>query len=431
MTGRLHPAVVFAVVLASLLAGCSGVSVDDVAPDGDGAAEDAAPGSATTSTEATTTTMPTTTTTEATTTTLSPVEQRLAAMSVEDKVGQLLMPVLAGTSAASPTPEQAATNTARTGVASMAEVVREHRLGGVVYLGPNITDAAQTTTLSADLQAAATAAGLPGLLIAVDQEGGRVARLRDGVTPLPPARSFTPDSDAVRSALTVLADEAAAQGINVVFAPVADLVAADEDRGVIGDRSFGADPAVVAEMVVAAIEGLEASGRVAATVKHWPGHGDTTVDSHTALPVLDIDEATWRNRERVPFAAAVAADVDLVMVGHLAMPLLDPSGAPATESAVLVAGLLRDDLGYDGVVVSDALDMGAVSDQDPGEVAVATVAAGVDIVLASPDLAAARRALLAAVADGTISEDHLDAAVRRILTLKERLGVPLGDAVSG
>ncbi|MGH1506178.1 MAG: glycoside hydrolase family 3 protein [Acidimicrobiales bacterium] len=424
MNRRINPVALVALALvAGLVAGCSGVSIDTVSTDE--VAEGEAPLTTATPSTSAPTTIATTTTAEATTTTLSPVDQRLAAMSVEDKVGQLLMPVLSGTSASAPTDAEAATNTARTGLASMAEIVADYRLGGVVYLGPNIADAGQTTTLSSDLQTAATGVGLPGLLIAVDQEGGRVARLRDGVTPLPAARTFTPDADAARAAMTVLADEAAAQGINVVFAPVADLVAADENRGVIGDRSFGADPEVVSSMVVAAIEGLEASGRVAATVKHWPGHGDTTVDSHNSLPVLEIDEATWRDRERIPFAAAVAAEVDLVMVGHLAMPLLDPSGAPATESTVLVAELLRDDLGYDGVVVSDALDMGAVSDQDPGEVAVATVVAGVDIVLASPDLAAARRALLAAVADGTISPTHLDDAVRRILSLKERLGVPL------
>ncbi len=418
-----HPGRLLIIIVAMLAAACSGVDVtSDARPpssDDDGVAA---------STVSSSTTVPSSTTSTAPPTTAPPtttvIDSMLSAMSTEEKIGQLLMPVLAGTTATAPTPAEAATNQARAGWPSMAEVVAELHLGGVLYLGPNIADAAQVAALSDDLQQAFAAGhpGGPGLFVAVDQEGGRVARLVDGITAMPPARSFTPDTEAARDANRQLAVEVEAQGINVVFAPVADLVAADNNQGVIANRSFSGDPSEAAEMVRAVIAGLQGGG-VAATVKHWPGHGDTSVDSHRQLPTIDVDLETWRTRERVPFAAAVAADVDMVMVGHLAMPAIDPSGQPATVSSAAIDGLLREGLGFDGVVVTDALDMGAVSSFDNGELAVGSVLAGADLLLAMPDVVAARDALLAAVSDGRLTVERLDLSVERILRLKETLGL--------
>lgn len=366
----------------------------------------------------TTTTEPTTTTTEATTTTtVDPIDELVATLTLEQKAGQLLMPILAGTDAdvASTLNQQIA------GVPTIREAVRVHSLGGVIYLGDNVESAAQLTALSAAIEEAAQAT-TPGIgaLISVDQEGGRVNRITDGVEVFPSARSLAPDADAVRNAAAATATALSSQGINIVLAPVADLT--DSNAGVIGNRSFGADPAVTAEMVVASVEGLQGAG-VAAAVKHWPGHGATNLDSHVVLPTIDIDRLTWEQRERVPFAAAVDADVSIVMVGHLALPGLDPSGEPATVSSVLIEELLRSDLGFTGIVMTDALDMGAVQGEDRAELVVQSIEAGVDILLAPPDVAVAHAAIVDAVRSGRISEERLDQSVARILRLKDELGL--------
>lgn len=369
-----------------------------------------------------TTAKPTTTTTIATTTstTLAPSEVVLETMSVEDKVGQLLMPLLAGTSAGEVTAAESAANVALSGLATPQEIVAQFRLGGVIYLGHNIQDAAQVAALSSGLQAAATQASSPGLLLGIDQEGGRVVRITDGVTPVPSARSFAGDTAAIEASALLSGQELQTQGFNLVFAPVADL--ADGNAGVIGDRSYSADPQQAASAVAAAIRGFEQSG-IAASVKHWPGHGATTVDSHQSLPTVQVTYDEWVLRERVPFVAALEAGVEVVMVGHLYLPGLDDQDRASSVSPVIINQLLRDELGFAGVVVTDALDMGAVSSIQRGELAVAAIEAGVDLLLAPPDLLAAQEALLAAVTDGRITIERLDEAVLRILRLKERLGL--------
>lgn len=390
-------------VVTFLAAGCS------IVPTG----SDSAP----TTPAPTPTEEPTTTTTRPTTTTSAapdPVEVALDAMTLNEKVGQMLMPVVAGTRV-----DEVSPSNVRLGrVETPAGLVKEFHLGGIIYLGNNIVDAAQVAAFSADLQAVEP--GAPGLFISVDQEGGRVQRITDGVTRIPSARSLNGDVGLAREIATRSAVELRTQGINLVFAPVADLV--DGDGGVINDRSYGSDPEQVAEMVRATIDGLQRGG-VAATAKHWPGHGATTVDSHQSLPVLELTPEVWAARERVPFAAAVDAGVDMIMVGHLSIPSLDPLDRAATLSPVLTDDLLRRDLGFEGVIISDALDMGALQDQDRGEVGVLAVEAGIDILLGLPDLVAVRDALVEAVQTGRISQERLDDSVRRILTLKLRLGL--------
>ncbi len=413
------------VALAALFAGAcvgAGEVVTDASAE-QSATTSAATASAedATTTHAPTTTAPTTTaaptTAAPTTEPPDPIEIALDGMDVETKVGQLIMPVLAGTSV----DEASASNRALAGVDTIGDAVEAFGLGGVIYLGPNVTSAQQLTALSAGIQdrSQRRTPGI-GALIAVDQEGGRVNRIRDGVEVFPSARSFGGDADAVRAAAAETARGVVAQGVNIVLAPVADLT--DGNAGVIGNRSFSADPIVAAELVVASVEGLQSNG-VAAAVKHWPGHGDTTLDSHRVLPFIEVDRELWEQRERVPFAAAVERDVAIVMAGHLSLPGLDPSGAPATVSSVLIDELLRSDLGFDGIVMTDALDMGAVEDQDRAELAVQSIEAGVDILLAPPDIAAAHGGVVAAVASGRISIDRLDASVRRVLELKDRLGL--------
>ncbi len=351
----------------------------------------------------------------------SAAEELLATLTLEQKVGQLFMPVVWGDDASAVTETDGRRNIDVFGYRTPAEIVDAYHLGGIMYLGHNIVDATQVGSLSAELQRAALADTGIGLLVAVDQEGGRVNRITDGVTVFPPAALLSGDQAAVEEAGYLTGRQVSAQGVNVVLAPVADL-AEPGTSGAIGNRSYGSDPAVVADMVTAAISGLQGSG-VAAAVKHWPGHGATEVDSHVSLPELTISETVWIDRERFPFEAAIASDVAIVLVGHLALPAIDPSSTPATISPILIDQELRGELGFDGVVMTDALNMGAVSTIDPGDLVVEAVAAGADVMLYPPDLPTAYDALIAAVSSGRLEVALLDAAVLRVLELKDALGL--------
>lgn len=357
---------------------------------------------------------------------VDPVPALLASLSTEEKIGQLLMPMLFGQTA-SVTGDDATLNQAAHGAADPIDIVGNHHLGGVIYLEENIRSAQQVRTLSRQLQSAARGDSGIGLLVAVDQEGGRVSRLTDEVSLVPPAADLAGNVELVRGASFVTGQQVQQQGINVVLAPVADVIAPDEPS-FIDNRSYGDDPAVVARMVGAAVDGLQDAG-VAAAVKHWPGHGATPVDSHRLLPSLDIGREQWEQRERLPFAEAVERGVAIVLVGHLALPQFDPSGDPATVSQPLVEELLRQEMGFGGVVMTDALNMGAVGAIPQRELVVNAILAGVDIVLIPPSLEDATGALTEAVAEGTISQERLDQSVGRVLRLKDQLGllpVPAG-----
>lgn len=349
-----------------------------------------------------------------------PVPALLASLTTEEKIGQLLMPTLFG-QAAIASGTDASQNLNAHGAGNPAEIVPRHHLGGIIYLQENIVSSQQVRAMSRDLQEAARADTGIGLLVAVDQEGGRVSRLSDEMSLFPPAGALAGNAELVRETNYVTGQQVQQQGVNVVLAPVADVID-PATPSFIDDRSFGDDPAAVATMVGAAVEGLQASG-VAAAVKHWPGHGATPDDSHKLLPTLDIDRSLWERRERVPFEQAIASDVAIVLVGHLALPQLDPSGDPATVSSPLIEGLLRQELGFDGVIMTDALNMGAVASIPERTLVVDAVLAGIDIILIPPSLTEATAALSEAVADGTISQERLDQSVTRILRLKRQLGL--------
>ena len=194
----------------------------------------------------------------------------------------------------------------------------------------------------------------------------------------------------------------------------------------IGVRSFSSDPALVSEMVRAQVRGYEQPGAagVSATAKHFPGHGDTAVDSHTGIPVIDHTREEWEAVDEPPFAAAVDEGIDSIMTAHIVVPSLDPSGDPATLSEPIVTGLLRERLGYDGVVVTDSLAMEGVREKyGDDEVAVRAIEAGVDMLLMPPDLDLAVGAVTEAVESGRISRDRLDQSVSRILRMKYERGV--------
>ena len=346
----------------------------------------------------------------------------LASLTEEEKIGQLLMPMVFGR-ADSVTEAQASLNLQAHGARTPSEIVARHHLGGVIYLEENIESADQVRTLSRDLQDAALADSGIGLLVAIDQEGGRVSRLSDEVTLFPPASDLSGEARLVREASYITGQQVQQQGINVVLAPVADVIDSDPSAtSFIGNRSYGADPVQVAEMVAAAVDGLQQSG-VAAAVKHWPGHGATPIDSHEGLPEVDVARALWDERERLPFDRAIEEGVAIVLVGHLVLPQLDTTMVPATVSSELVDQLLRGELAFEGVVMTDALNMGAVDGIPPGELVVESILAGIDVVLIPPSLEAATGALVEAVGSGRISRERLDESVLRVLRLKASLGL--------
>ena len=334
-------------------------------------------------------------------------EAVLGEMSLDDKVGQLFVLTAAGT-----TPEE------------NAQALADHRPGGLIYFPENLGAPADIAELSNGLQdlAAEEGAGVP-LMIGVDQEQGMVARLEEG-TRFPDAMAVgaTRDTGRAEALASATAAELAAVGINLDYAPVAD-VNTNADNPVIGIRSFGADPELVGRMA-SAEAGAFADGGVVPVVKHFPGHGDTGTDSHTGLPVIEKDRADWERDDLPPFADAVEAGVDAIMTAHVVMPALDDSGEPATLSPEVIDGVLRDELGYDGVVTTDALNMeGVRQTHDDGEVAVRAVEAGADQLLMPPDPQAAFTAVRSAVDEGRIGEERLDESVRRILELKAKRGI--------
>ncbi len=293
-------------------------------------------------------------------------------------------------------------------------------LGGVVLFARNCVSPAQLAELTAALRAERA-----DVLVATDEEGGDVTRLFAAVgspVPGPYALGVADDVALTRSVSAALAARVAAAGIGWTLAPVADVNSAP-DNPVIGVRSYGATPALVARHVVAAVAGIQSAG-VAACAKHFPGHGDTTVDSHLGLATAGADLAGALE----PFRAAVAAGVATVMTGHLLVP--GYGDLPATLNPALVDGLLRAELGFDGVVVSDALEMGAIAGSvGVGEGAVLAVLAGVDALCLGGDEAgepitdAARDALVAAVRSGRLAEGRLAAAAARVRALAGRVPV--------
>ncbi len=337
-------------------------------------------------------------------------------MTLPDKVGQLLVPTVPG----------------RTAADGGAGLVRRYHVGGVIYFGSNIGGAAQVAALSAGLQQAARSQPphLP-LLIGTDQEGGIVSRLA-GVTTVFPgqmAAGATRDPALVRAQDQATGAAMRVLGVNLDYAPVAD-VNVDPANPVIGIRSFGAHPALVSAMTAAAVDGFHQAGEVT-VAKHFPGHGDTDVDSHTGLPVIHHTLRQWWRIDAPPFQAAIRAGVDEIMIGHIKVPALDDSGLPASLSPAIVTGLLRGQLGYQGVVVTDSLQMaGVLQGHTPAQVAVQAVQAGCDQLLMPGDPGVAYHALLRAVRHGRISPARLDASVARIVSLKLARGLASEPAVS-
>src|SRR6202790_4882838 len=344
------------------------------------------------------------------------VDSTLKEMSVEEKVGQLLFTTYHG----SFTPMDSAA------YAQMMHDVEELHVGGFINvtqgspLGFLKSQAYPSAVLSNQLQAKSK---LP-LLIGADFERGTAMRLDEGTsfpTAMAVAAAGNPKDAYTMGKITVL--EARAAGIQWIYAPDAD-VNSNPGNPIINTRSFGENPDRVSEFVTEFIRGVQENGGLA-TAKHFPGHGDTTADSHIDLPVVTADRGRLEKLELVPFRAAIAAGVASIMTGHLNVPALEPDpNTPATLSSNILTDLLRKQLGFQGLVVTDAMDMGGITVRyAPGDAAVRAFLAGADALLMPPVPDAAFESLQAAVKEGKISQERLDASVRRLLEAKARLGL--------
>jgi beta-N-acetylhexosaminidase len=344
------------------------------------------------------------------------VEATLRKMSVDEKIGQLLFTTYHG----SFTPTDAAA------YAQMMHDVNDLHVGGFINatqaspLGIVKSQAYPTAVLTNQLQGKSK---LP-LLIGADFERGAAMRLDEGTsfpTAMALAAAGNPRDAYTMGKITTL--EARAVGIQWIYAPDAD-VNNNPGNPIINTRAFGEDPARVAEYVTEFIRGVQENGGLA-TAKHFPGHGDTASDSHIDLPVIHADRERIEHLELVPFRAAISADVGSIMTGHLSIPALEPDpNTPATLSSRILTDLLRTEMGFQGLVVTDAMEMGGITMRfAPGEAAVRAVLAGADAVLMPPVPDAAFEGLQAAVKSGKISSQRLDASVRRILQAKARLGL--------
>lgn len=361
------------------------------------------------------------------------VTATLKRMTLDEKIGQLLVSSFESTFVSSDSDRYD----------QLVRRVHEQHVGGFLVFGGTepappvlLNPTYGTVTLGQPLAAASlinrlqSISRLP-LLNTADFETGVGFRIA-GATAFPRAMAFgaARDEALAREAGRITAIEARALGIHVNFAPVVD-VNNNPRNPVINTRSFGEDPALVGKLAAAYVEGLQAGG-VLATLKHFPGHGDTDVDSHIGLPVIKHPRERLDRIELPPFRAAIAAGAAGVMSGHIELPALDPSpGTPATLSGPIIGGLLRDALRFEGLIYTDSMGMqGVASRIAPGEAAVRAIAAGNDIVLHSPDDAAAFAALKAAVENGQIPESQVNASVGRVLRAKARVGLHRNRTIS-
>lgn len=301
------------------------------------------------------------------------------------------------------------------------EIVEDMQVGGIILMGRNIRhdDLSVTANTINELQKMS----VEPLLINVDQEGGMVARFVDGVTVMPSnmALGATGRPDLARAAAAVCAEELLAIGVNYDFAPSVD-VNNNPDNPIIGTRSYGESPDAVGEFGAQAIGGYQNAG-VIACAKHFPGHGDTAVDSHLALPSVPYPRERLDKIELTPFRWAIAAGVSSIMTTHIMFPALDPD-LPSTLSHKIITGLLRQELGFDGVIVTDSMEMKGIADKwSVPEACVMAIEAGVDLVLIPHTLEtqrASREAIIKAVKDGRISESRIDESVGRLTALKNQ-----------
>ena len=338
------------------------------------------------------------------------VDETLAGMTLHEKVCQMMFV----------TPEEL---TGEDGVTVAGDATRQalenYPVGGIVYFAKNLESQDQVKEMIDNSQKYSSI----GLFVATDEEGGVVNRLMDtvGTTYIGSMYYYKDDGDetAYENAYTI-ANDMSALGFNLDFAPVAD-VWSNPDNTVIGERAYSDDYAQAAELVGNAVKGFT-DGGVMCTLKHFPGHGDTAEDSHYSSAYVHRTKEEIMADEMQPFRSGIEAGAEFVMVGHLIVPDIDE--VPATLSYKIATGILRDELKFEGVVITDSFEMESIADNySVDDAVVMSVKAGMDMILQPKDMASAVNSIEQAVADGELSEDRIDESVRRILTLKESRGL--------
>lgn len=312
------------------------------------------------------------------------------------------------------------------------QLMEKYHAGGFILFKKNIQDSAQLLTLLNSLKETNEASNKVPMFLSVDEEGGRVSRLPDEFKKFPSNKVIGQKNDSSLSYRigNILGRELGSFGFNMDFAPVLDINS-NPKNPVIGDRSFGTTAGLVSRLGIETMKGIRAEN-VISVVKHFPGHGDTSVDSHVGLPRVNHDLKRLESFELVPFKAAIENSVDAIMIAHILLPKLDPEN-PASFSKAVITDLLRTDMNFNGVVITDDFTMGAIEkNYDMGGAAVKSIQAGADIVLVCHGFDKQEtviKALLAAAQTGQISTGRLDESVYRVLELKQRYS--LGNAPAG
>lgn len=356
------------------------------------------------------------------------IEEKMEEMTIEEKIGQLFVVHVYGKT---PTDENYEDINLRNnrGGKNFKEVIENYHVGGIIYFNwtDNIgmpLDSKQVNGLSNGLQEIAMDQDtqIP-LFISTDQEGGIVQRVTSPGTVFPGnmALGATRSEALAAQSAGILGKELSSLGINMNFAPTVD-VNMNPENPVIGVRSFGEDPDLVSRLGVAQMMAFK-DENVMASAKHFPGHGDTATDSHYGLPIIDHDLETLHEIDLKPFKAAIDAGIESIMTAHIVVPALDDSGLPATLSKPIITDLLREEMGFDGLIITDSLGMSGANVYPADRVPVEAIKAGVDILLNPPNVEVAYNGVLDAVESGEISEERLNESVYRILKSKTDNGL--------
>lgn len=336
----------------------------------------------------------------------NPLREQIANMTLDEKIGQMVIVGLDGTSMKQ----------------RDKEMIETYRVGGFILYKDNMRDADQILSLLNQLKEENQENQIP-LWLSLDQEGGKVNRMPAEFTKFPPAAEVgkVDNIDYTKQIGEAIGEAVSALGFNMDFAPVLDINS-NPKNPIIGNRSYGIDAESVITHGLETMKALQ-SNQVAAVVKHFPGHGDTSVDSHLDLPVVNKSLAELKAFELLPFVEAIKQNTDAIMIAHLLIPKIDKT-YPASLSKILISNLLREDLGYDGVVITDDMTMGGITDHfKVGEAAVTSVQAGSDLILIGHEYdkqVSVIKALKKAAREGVISSEMLDKSVYRILQLKEK-----------
>lgn len=333
-------------------------------------------------------------------------QEILSGMSIEEKVFQMFIVY--------PLEFNAETKVG----SNTGELISSMPVGGIVFSAKSLQSSEQTQALCAGLQSLSEI----GLIIAADEEGGRVERLMSKLGTTRLEAMFEYKDQGFQTAYDnayVLAEDLLANGLNTNFAPVTDVWSNPENE-VIGDRAYSDDFEQASLLVAAAVRGFS-DGGVISTLKHFPGHGDTVTDTHTEKALISKSLDALRAEELLPFASGIKAGADMVMIGHMTIEAI--SDEPSTVSRGVITGLLREEMAFDGVIISDSLKMGAVAEYGDARVCVLAVQAGMDILLGPANLAAAANGILKAIENGELTQERIDESVYRILLMKLNHGI--------